>query len=195
MDWNTRPRPVTEFFAKFTPPKSQSKLASRVKCNVYYYRANYFSWLVFSFVFHFFRNPFALVAVAAACFSLLCANDSFATALSESTTRTVRKVHPPAAAWMRRHVSTQVGPTGRAYGRAKTVYVCGVERKKVVAALALASVVMLYRTRAMLTVFWSLFWFLGGVSAHASMRSPNLKARLSSYREEFRAVWRGYAEA
>ena len=108
MDWNTRPRPVTEFFAKFTPPKSQSKLASRVKCNVYYYRANYFSWLVFSFVFHFFRNPFALVAVAAACFSLLCANDSFATALSESTTRTVRKVHPPAAAWMRRHVSTQV---------------------------------------------------------------------------------------
>jgi hypothetical protein len=32
VDWNTRPRPLTEFFAKFTPPKSQTKLLSRVKC-------------------------------------------------------------------------------------------------------------------------------------------------------------------
>ena len=27
---------------------------------------------------------------------------------------------------------------------------------------------------------------------HATMRTPNLKARLASAREEFRAVWRGY---
>jgi hypothetical protein len=50
VDWNTRPRPVTEFFAKFTPPKTQGKLTSRLKCNVYYYRANYFCFLIFSFV-------------------------------------------------------------------------------------------------------------------------------------------------
>ena len=37
--------------------------------------------------------------------------------------------------------------------------------------------------------------FAVGTLAHASLRSPNLKARLSSYREEFRAVWRGYSEA
>jgi hypothetical protein len=29
------------------------------------------------------------------------------------------------------------------------------------------------------------------VTAHACVRAPNLKARLSSAREEFRAVWRG----
>ena len=43
VDWNMRPRPLTEFFAKFTPPKSQSKLTSRLKCNVSY-RANWPSW-------------------------------------------------------------------------------------------------------------------------------------------------------
>ena len=30
---------------------------------------------------------------------------------------------------------------------------------------------------------------------HASFRTPNLKARLNSFREEFRAVWRGYSDA
>ena len=30
------------------------------------------------------------------------------------------------------------------------------------------------------------------ILAHASMRTPNLKTRLASAREEFRAVWRGY---
>ena len=66
-----RPRPVTEFFAKFTPPKTQGKLTSRLKCNIYYYRANYFFFLIFSFVVAFFRNPWALLATAMACFSLL----------------------------------------------------------------------------------------------------------------------------
>jgi hypothetical protein len=29
---------------------------------------------------------------------------------------------------------------------------------------------------------------------HASFRTPNLKARLNTFREEFRAVWRNYSE-
>ena len=29
---------------------------------------------------------------------------------------------------------------------------------------------------------------------HASLRTPNLKARLNTFREEFRAVWRNYSE-
>ena len=33
-----------------------------------------------------------------------------------------------------------------------------------------------------------------GICLHATFRSPNLKARLNSYREEFRAVWRGYSD-
>jgi hypothetical protein len=100
-----RPRPVTEFFAKFSPPKTRGKLTSRLKCNIYYYRANYFCFLIFSFVVAFCRNPWALLATATACFSLLCTNDSFAQTLSERVTRTVRKYHPPAAAWMRRNAS------------------------------------------------------------------------------------------
>ena len=87
-----RPRPLTEFFARFTPPKSQGKLTSRLKCNIYYYRANYFALLVLSFIFAFFRNPFALIACAMSCLSLLCANDSFAQTMSEKITRTVRKL-------------------------------------------------------------------------------------------------------
>ena len=41
VDWKQRPRSAAEFFTRFTPPKSSSRLASRVKCNVYYYRTNY----------------------------------------------------------------------------------------------------------------------------------------------------------
>ena len=44
VDWKQRPRSATEFFTRFTPPKSSSRLASRVKCNVYYYRTNYVRW-------------------------------------------------------------------------------------------------------------------------------------------------------
>ena len=64
-----------------------------------------------------------------------------------------------------------------------------------VAALVLLSGVTLYRTRALSTLSWALGVFAVGTLGHASLRSPNLKARLSSYREEFRAVWRGYSEA
>jgi hypothetical protein len=53
----------------------------------------------------FFRNPWALLATAFFCFSLLCTNDSFAQTLSEKVTRAVRRYHPPAAAWMRRNAS------------------------------------------------------------------------------------------
>lgn len=38
---------------------------------------------------------------------------------------------------------------------------------------------------------------VGLVMAHAALRAPNLKARLATQaraREEFRAVWRGYAQ-
>ena len=86
--------------------KTRGKLTSRLKCNIYYYRANYFCFLIFSFVVAFFRNPWALFATAMACFSLLCTNDSFANSLSERVTRGVRRYYPPAAAWMRRNASS-----------------------------------------------------------------------------------------
>ena len=65
----------------------------------------------------------------------------------------------------------------------------------VVAFLCVLSFFMLRSSRAVSTVLWALGMFAVGTLAHASLRSPNLKARLSSCREEFRAVWRGYSEA
>lgn len=83
----------------------------------------------------------------------------------------------------------------RPYGRTKKVYMCGFQRSHAVAVMTLASGVMLWRTRALSTLSWAFGVFAVGTLVHASLRSPNLKARLSSYREEFRAVWRGYSEA
>lgn len=39
-----------------------------------------------------------------------------------------------------------------------------------------------------------LFMFDAATLIHASLRTPNLKARLNTFREEFRAVWRNYSE-
>jgi hypothetical protein len=51
---------------------------------------------------------------------------------------------------------------------------------------------MMYVTGALRTVFGTLALAAALVLLHATFRSPNLKARLSSVNEEFRAVWRGY---
>jgi PRA1 family protein 3 len=37
-------------------------------------------------------------------------------------------------------------------------------------------------------------FFCTATVLHASFRKPNLKARLNTFREEFRAVWRNYSE-
>ena len=83
----------------------------------------------------------------------------------------------------------------RPYSKSKVVHICGFQRLHVVAFLCVLSFFMLRSSRAVSTVLWALGMFAVGTLAHASLRSPNLKARLSSYREEFRAVWRGYSEA
>ena len=53
---------------------------------------------------------------------------------------------------------------------------------------------LMYSTGALRTVFSTLALSCALVLLHATFRSPNLKARLSSVNEEFRAVWRGYNE-
>lgn len=45
-----------------------------------------------------------------------------------------------------------------------------------------------------LIVSVSLSHSLSATVIHASFRTPNLKARLNTFREEFRAVWRNYSE-
>ena len=76
--------------------------------------------------------------------------------------------------------------------RRKTVYICGQDRRLIVTLLYGGSMLTLWATSALYTIAMTLGAALGGVGAHASFRQPNLKAKLSSYHEEFRAVWRGY---
>jgi len=68
-----------------------------------------------------------------------------------------------------------------------------VECAQVVAVLGLASIVLEYFTSSLFVLLIGIFMGLALVLVHATFRSPNLKARLSSFREEFRAVWRGYS--
>ena len=101
----------------------------------------------------------------------------------------------------------------RAYARSKVVYLLGQDRRVVLSAwfaissaslpplapsllTAASSVLLIMLTGAMRTLARTLAVSLGSVLLHASLRSPNLKARLNSYNEEFRAIWRSsYAEA
>ena len=53
----------------------------------------------------------------------------------------------------------------------------------------------MFLTGALRTIARTLIISFGFCLLHATFRSPNLKARLNSAHEEFRAVWRGYAEA
>lgn len=191
VEWSQPPRPVPEFFAKFTVPKSQSKWDGRFKCNMYYYRTNYFILLTLVLVIAFVRNPLALVAVFLTILNLACLNDSFAVALSEKLTRAVRRISPPLAHKLRAPVST--GTRGRPLKG--TVYICGRDRRLFVGCLGFATIFLWWYSSAILTILGSLLIGITLPFLHASFRTPNLKARLNSFREEFRAVWRGYSDA
>eukprot|EP00897_Mesotaenium_endlicherianum_P010257 jgi/Mesen1/925/ME000117S00079 len=194
VEWTTPPRPLTEFFQKFSTPKSYSKWEGRLKCNAYYYRTNYFAIITLVLVFAFLRNPLALGAVALAAFSLACLNDSFAVAVNERVMRGIRRLSPPLAAKLRAPASSRAG--GRAGRPLKgAVHICGQDRRVIVALLSALSAVCWYLTSAILTFFGGIVLALGLTILHATFRSPNLKARLNSFREEFRAVWRGYSDA
>ncbi|CAI0539634.1 unnamed protein product, partial [Linum tenue] len=46
VDWSSPSRSMAEFFSRFTVPKSSGTWNSRLKCNLYYYRTNYFIMMV-----------------------------------------------------------------------------------------------------------------------------------------------------
>ncbi|GAQ85810.1 Vesicle transport protein [Klebsormidium nitens] len=197
VDWTTRPRPLNEFFSKFSTPRNlQGKLTSRLKCNAYYYRTNYFLLVLLTLALAFARNPAALIAVAVAGFSAMCLNDSFALSLDTNLMRAIRRIHPPTAARLR-GVSVHAGPrTKPGSSRSRgVILICGQDRRAVVAVLFTFSAVLWWLTSAIVTVFGALAASIVMVLAHASFRTPNLKARLNSFREEFRKVWSEYSEA
>lgn len=81
VDWKTPPRPLSEFFSRFSFPKTQQKLQQRLKCNVYYYRSNYAVIVLVSCIVALLRRPLGLLGILGLGFGLLCLNDTFATML------------------------------------------------------------------------------------------------------------------
>ncbi|KAL9388798.1 hypothetical protein Peur_017403 [Populus x canadensis] len=191
IDWTSPPRPLNEFLSKFTIPRSYSKWSSRLKCNLYYYRTNYFILILLILGFACILRPLAILATALSALAIAFFNDSFAASFSEKVTRTVRKFSPHLAAKMRPpHMPVIRGrPSAK-----KSVYICGQPRLLFVLLFSAASFLLWYSSGSLLYVSWAYVISIFVTVLHASFRTPNLKARLNTFREEFRAVWRNYSE-
>ncbi|KAI3868157.1 hypothetical protein MKW92_016990 [Papaver armeniacum] len=59
-----------------------------------------------------------------------------------------------------------------------------------VAVFAFLSYFVWFTSCSLLTVSWALLIGILSPLLHASFQTPNLKARLNTFREDFRAVWR-----
>ena len=185
VDWKARPRPLAEMVRKFSIPTKSKKWTSRLKCNVYYYRANYFLMLLMAYLVNFYRNPLQLLGLLGLAGTLLCLNDNFATLMNDRLMRVIRKISPSTAVKLR----SLARPTG---GRLdKSLYICGFKRKYTVLFLGLLSCWLMYWTSALTSLLWTTLMGVSLIGAHASLRTHNLKAKMASAREEFRAVWRG----
>ncbi|CAO1942267.1 unnamed protein product [Urochloa humidicola] len=191
VDWSTPPRPVSEFFSRFTAPRSYSKWTSRLKCNLYYYRTNYLILVTFILGMGFLRKPAAILAALATGLSIAFLNDSFAVTFNEKVTRSVRQFSPHLAAKLRPPITP--GIRGRPSKR-RSIYICGQPRWVFVLLFSAVSCMLWLTSCSLLTVLWALLIGLLATLLHASFRTPNLKARLNTFREEFRAVWRNYSE-
>ncbi|XP_057971036.1 PRA1 family protein A1-like [Malania oleifera] len=191
VDWSTPPRPLSEFFSRFTLPRSHSKWNSRLKCNLYYYRTNYFIMIIFILGMGFLRRPLAIVAASVTALSIALLNDSFAGTFSEKVTRTVRKFSPHLAAKMRPPLTPVI--RGRPAAK-RAIYICGQPRWMFVLMSSSASFFLWFASCGLLSVLWALAIGLLATILHASFRMPNMKARLNTFREEFRTVWRNYSD-
>ncbi|KAH7678165.1 Prenylated rab acceptor PRA1 protein [Dioscorea alata] len=191
VDWSSPPRPVSEFFSRFTFPRSYSKWNSRLKCNLYYYRTNYFIMIIFVLGIAFVTKPLAIVAALLTGLSIAFLNDSFAVTFNEKVTRTVRQFSPHLAAKLRPPITPVL--RGRPSTK-RAIHICGQPRWVFVLAFSAASCFLWFTSCRLLTVLWALLIGILAPILHASFRTPNLKARLNTFREEFRAVWRNYSE-
>ncbi|XP_031486293.1 PRA1 family protein A1-like [Nymphaea colorata] len=191
VDWSSPPRPLTEFFSRFTVPRSYDKWNSRLKCNLYYYRTNYFIMITFILGMGFLRKPIGLIAAVLAGLAIAFLNDSFAVSFNEKVTRTVRQFSPHLAAKMRPPITPVI--RGRPSAR-RGIHICGRPRWVFVLALSIGSAILWFVSCAIITVLVAFLIGLLATFLHASFRTPNLKARLNTFREEFRAVWRNYSE-
>lgn len=191
-EWSSPPRPLSEFFAKFAAPTTFSKWSNRLKCNLYVYRANYFIVINLMLILcsAVLRCPTSFMGAIFASFGIACLNDSFAISLSARVMRIARRAYPPLAAKMR------APPTPGGQGRPSKgiIYICGKDRRIVLIGLISVSMLMWFLSSTLKAVLVSLASGLILTLIHASFRTPNFKARLNTFREDFRTVWRSYSD-
>jgi len=218
-DWSaTRPRGLAETLNGLGPPPiDASELAGRLKCNAWCYRATY-GLLLAGPPLALPCLPFLRLGVpawgwrsAAAGGALLVAlavalaNDAYAASASGRVLRVARRVAPGLASRMRAAQGSTAAATGglgappRGAGGGSGgsgVRVAGVRRPLAAAVLVCAGLLLLLLGGGVPSIRRAALSSLAGfalAAAHSACRSPDLKARLSSTREDFRAVWRASA--
>ncbi|CAK9167770.1 unnamed protein product [Ilex paraguariensis] len=170
---------------------SNSYLFRDMKLYQLNYRTNYFIMIVFILGMAFLRRPLAIVAALLTALSITFLNDSFAGTFSEKVTRSVRQFSPHLAAKMRPPLTPVIR---RRPSAKREIYICGQPRWVFVLVFSAVSFILWFVSCGLLTVLWAFAIGLLATIIHASFRTPNLKARLNTFREEFRAVWRNYSE-
>ncbi|KAH6758781.1 prenylated RAB acceptor 1.A1 [Perilla frutescens var. frutescens] len=105
---------------------------------------------------------------------------------NEKVTRTVRQFSPHLTAKMRPHLTPVI--CGRPSVK-RSIHICGWPRWVFVLAFSAVSCILWFLSCGIITVLWALAIGLLATLIHASFRTPNLKARLNTFREEFRAIW------
>ncbi|EEF32513.1 hypothetical protein RCOM_1157320 [Ricinus communis] len=148
VDWSSPPRPLSEFFSRFTFPKSSSKWNSRLN-----YRTNYFIMIIFILGIGFLRRPLAIVAALLTALTIAFLNDSFAGTFSEKATRTVRQFSPHLAAKMRPPLTPVI--RGRPSAK-RAIHICGRPRWVFVLIFSIVSFILWYASCGLLTVLWAL---------------------------------------
>ncbi|XP_042445795.1 PRA1 family protein A1-like isoform X1 [Zingiber officinale] len=77
VEWSSPSRSILEFFSRFTVLRSYSKWSNRLKCNLYYYRTNYFILIFFVLAVGFLLKPLDVVAAFLTGLSNAFLNDRF----------------------------------------------------------------------------------------------------------------------
>ncbi|KAF8775328.1 hypothetical protein HU200_004737 [Digitaria exilis] len=83
---------------------------------------------------------------------------------------------------------------GRPTSKRRSIHTRGRPRWVFVLLFSAVSCMLWLTSCSFLTVLWALLIGLLVLAGCASFRTPNLKARLNTFREEFQAVWRNYSE-
>ncbi|KAK9868558.1 hypothetical protein WJX84_009702 [Apatococcus fuscideae] len=191
VQWNHLPPGPGDCFRSFSLPTSLRGLSPRLKCNLYYYRSTYALILCCALLIWLRRSPPGLAAALLGFLGSLCLNNTFCSTLNGKIVKLIRMASPQLARRMAGGSNNNSLGAPQRRGPS-SLRIGGVPRGILVGALGGSAAVILRRSHQWLPCLSGMLLGLILILVHASFRTPNLKTRLASARDEFRAVWRGY---